>query len=105
MESNASSTSVRPGRGPTPVGSPGAQTIQTARGGATAAVSTGVPPELLRHNSILTGFALGGLAVLCVLVYVLWTEVRLANLHLADMKAAMLAHGINPNPHMPGESP
>jgi hypothetical protein len=40
-----------------------------------------------------------------VLVYVLWTEYRLADLHLRDMKAAMLAHGIDPNPHMPRESP
>lgn len=105
MESTGSSTSVRPGRGPVPVESPHAQTIHTERGGATAAVNNGVPPELLRQNSLLTGFALGGLAVLTVLVYVLWTEYRLADLHLRDMKAAMLAHGLDPNPHMPRESP
>jgi hypothetical protein len=98
-------TSVRPGGGPTPVDSPGSQNIATAPGGATAAVNNGVPPELLRQNSLLTGFALGGLAVLTVLVYVLWTEYRLADLHLRDMKAAMLAHGMDPNPHMPRESP
>lgn len=96
---------IKPGNGPIPVESPCAQTIQTERGGATAAVNTGVPPELMRLNSILTGFCLGGLAVLTVLVYVLWTEYRLADLHLRDMKAAMLAHGMDPNPHMPRESP
>lgn len=75
--------------------------------GANAANASiqGVPPELLRQNTLLTGFCLGGLAVLTVLVYVLWTEYRLADLHLRDMKAAMLAHGIDPNPHMPRESP
>jgi hypothetical protein len=59
----------------------------------------------LRQNSLLVGFALGALLVVLVLLYVLYTEYRLVDLHLRDMKAAMLAHGINPNPHMPNESP
>jgi hypothetical protein len=54
---------------------------------------------------IIASISLGMLVATLFLVHILYTEVRLANLHLADMKAAMLAHGINPNPHMPGESP
>lgn len=52
-----------------------------------------------------SGISFGLLIGMLFLVHILWTEVRLDNLHLADMKAAMLAHGINPNPHMPGEAP
>lgn len=72
--------------------------------GARAEIS-GVSPSFVYLNTILLGFCLGGLLILTVLTYVLWTEYRLADLHLRDMKAAMLAYGINPHPHMERESP
>jgi hypothetical protein len=54
---------------------------------------------------ILASGALFGLLVSLFALHFLWTEYRLADLHLRDMKAAMIAHGMDPNPHMPKESP
>lgn len=101
------STRVRPGEGASWVESPhGADYSQRVEGGSAASASVnGVPPSHLTLSTIIAGFAAGGVVVLAILMTILWSEYRLNNLHLADMKAAMLRHGIDPNPHMPGESP
>jgi hypothetical protein len=83
--------------------SPGA--IVTEKGGATAQVSDHGSKATAQLALLVGGVSFGLLIGTLFLVHILWTEVRLANLHLGDMKAAMLAHGINPNPHLPGESP
>jgi hypothetical protein len=87
--------------------SPNTDSSQKVKRGGTAsrAEITGVSPSFVYLNTILLGFCLGGLLVLTVLTYVLWTEYRLADLHLRDMKAAMIAYGIDPSPHMKRESP
>lgn len=80
---------------------------------ATAPSSSAANANVSDHGSkstanmalFLSGAAFGGVVVLAILMHVYWAESRLANLHYADMKAAMLAYGINPNPHLPKESP
>jgi len=52
---------------------------------------------------ILASGALGGLIVLAIMLHIVWAEYRLNNMDLEDMKAAMVAYGINPHPHTPGE--
>lgn len=66
--SNASSTSVRPGSGATPVESPASQNIVTAPGGATAAIH-GVPAELLQ--TVTTRATIAIVAALTALAIVL----------------------------------
>ena len=110
MVSSENLTSVRPGRGPVAVESPGSSADIVQRNAAPVATA-----KIENHDHgersdarlaiILASGALFGLVVSLVALSMLYTEYRLADVHLRDMKAAMLAHGINPNPHMPGESP
>jgi hypothetical protein len=43
--------------------------------------------------------------VLMLFCYGLWNRYELLKINYSDLKAAMILHGMNPHPHMPGESP
>lgn len=53
-------------------------------------------------------FAVSAIVVSLVLMlfcYGLWARYELLKINYSDLKAAMLLHGMNPHPHLPGESP
>lgn len=66
--------------------------------------STILVPHML-WVALLSGLALAVSLFCCIVLLMIWKDVRLLQLHQADMKTAMVLHGINPHPHMDGESP
>lgn len=104
MESNASSTSVRPGRGPVLVESSGCA-IHTEKGGATAAV-TDHGSKSMATVALVFGVSSTVLSMLLLLFcWGIWSRYDLLRIFYDDIKAELIRQGGNPHPHFPGESP
>jgi hypothetical protein len=69
----------------------------------------GSPSNKAAANVNISGAA-GWVALALVLVqllfsYGIWNRVDLVTMYYRDIKAALLAHGVNPHQHLPTESP
>jgi hypothetical protein len=99
------STSVRPGKGPTQIESPGALAITTERGGATATVTDHGAKSDARLSVVLSVSALVLSLLLTLFCWGLWSRVDLLRIFYDDLKTGLVQLGGNPHPHLPSESP
>lgn len=71
-----------------------------------ASVGEGVTlAPLMMWSCILSGACLTGIIFMGIILSLYMRKVEVLQLHQSDMKTAMVLHGVNPHPHMEGESP
>jgi len=68
------------------------------------------PSSRSRASITITDRAVGWIALTLAIVLLvfgvgIWNRVDLLMMYYRDIKGALIAHGVNPHPHLPNESP